>query len=175
MTDRSTQKGVRAERILVVDDEKQICEIITSMLIAANYECREGASGLEALALLESGEQFDLMLSNLLESGEQFDLMLSNLLMPELDGIGLLERTTDKYPDMSVVMVTGVHDVSMALSAMRNGAFDYLMKPFERQQLVAVVRRALDDRRMKLERRAYVSSLASQVATLTEQLLGRKS
>jgi DNA-binding NtrC family response regulator len=161
MTDRSTQNGVRAERILVVDDEKQICEIITSMLIAANYECREGASGLEALALLESGEQFDLM--------------LSNLLMPELDGIGLLERTTDKYPDMSVVMVTGVHDVSMALTAMRNGAFDYLMKPFEREQLVAVVRRALDDRRMKLERRAYVSSLESQVAALTEQLRGRKS
>jgi DNA-binding NtrC family response regulator len=155
MTDRSTQKGVRAERILVVDDEKQICEIITSMLIAANYECREGASGLEALALLESGEQFDLM--------------LSNLLMPELDGIGLLERTTDKYPDMPVVMVTGVRDVSVALSAMRNGAFDYLMKPFEREQLVAVVRRALDDRRMKMERRAYVSSLESQVATLTEQ------
>ena len=161
MTDRSTQNGVRAERILVVDDEKQICEIITSMLIAANYECREGASGLEALALLESGEQFDLM--------------LSNLLMPELDGIGLLERTTDKYPDMPVVMVTGVRDVSVALSAMRNGAFDYLMKPFEREQLVAVVRRALDDRRMKMERRAYVSSLESQVATLTEQLRGRKS
>jgi DNA-binding NtrC family response regulator len=161
MTDRSTQNGVRAERILVVDDEKQICEIITSMLMAANYECREAGSGLEALALLESGELFDLM--------------LSNLLMPDLGGIGLLERTTDKYPDMPVVMVTGVHDVSMALSAMRNGAFDYLMKPFERQQLVAVVRRALDDRRMKLERRAYVSSLESQVATLTEQLRGRKS
>ena len=161
MTDRSTQNGVRAERILVVDDEKQICEIITSMLMAANYECREGASGLEALALLESGELFDLM--------------LSNLLMPDLGGIGLLERTTDKYPDMSVVMVTGVHDVSMALTAMRNGAFDYLMKPFEREQLVAVVRRALDDRRMKLERRAYVSSLESQVAALTEQLRGRKS
>ena len=161
MTDRSTQNGVRAERILVVDDEKQICEIITSMLMAANYECREAGSGLEALALLESGELFDLM--------------LSNLLMPDLGGIGLLERTTDKYPDMSVVMVTGVHDVSMALTAMRNGAFDYLMKPFERQQLVAVVRRALDDRRMKLERRAYVSSLESQVATLTEQLRGRKS
>ena len=161
MTDRSTQNGVRAERILVVDDEKQICEIITSMLMAANYECREAGSGLEALALLESGELFDLM--------------LSNLLMPDLGGIGLLERTTDKYPDMSVVMVTGVHDVSMALTAMRNGAFDYLMKPFEREQLVAVVRRALDDRRMKLERRAYVSSLESQVAALTEQLRGRKS
>ena len=161
MTDRSTQKGVRAERILVVDDEKQICNVITIMLVAANYECRDAGSSLEALALLESGEQFDLM--------------LSNLLMPDLDGFGLLERTEHQYPDMPVVMVTGVHDVSVALSAIRNGAFDYLMKPFEREQLVAVVRRALDDRRMKLERRAYVSSLESQVATLTEQLRGRTS
>jgi DNA-binding NtrC family response regulator len=161
MTDRSTQKGVRAERILVVDDEKQICNVITIMLVAANYECRDAGSSLEALALLESGEQFDLM--------------LSNLLMPDLDGFGLLERTEHQYPDMPVVMVTGVHDVSVALSAIRNGAFDYLMKPFEREQLVAVVRRALDDRRMKLERRAYVSRLESQVATLTEQLRGRTS
>jgi|SRR5450631_846852 DNA-binding NtrC family response regulator len=161
MTDRSTQKGVRAERILVVDDEKQICNVITIMLVAANYECRDAGSSLEALALLESGEQFDLM--------------LSNLLMPDLDGFGLLERTEHQYPDMPVVMVTGVHDVSVALSAIRNGAFDYLMKPFEREQLVAVVRRALDDRRIKMERRAYVSSLESQVATLTEQLRGRKS
>jgi DNA-binding NtrC family response regulator len=161
MTDRSTQKGVRAERIIVVDDEKQICNVITIMLVAANYECRDAGSSLEALALLESGEQFDLM--------------LSNLLMPDLDGFGLLERTEHQYPDMPVVMVTGVHDVSVALSAIRNGAFDYLMKPFEREQLVAVVRRALDDRRMKLERRAYVSRLESQVATLTEQLRGRKS
>lgn len=161
MTDRSTQNGVRAERILVVDNEKQICEIITSMLIAANYECREAGSGLEALALLESGEQFDLM--------------LSNLSMPNLDGFGLLERAENQYPDMLVVIVTGVHDVSVALSAMRHGAFDYLMKPFEREQLVAVVRRALDDRRMKLKHRAYVSRLEAQVASLTEQLRGRKS
>ena len=161
MTDRSTQKGVRAERILVVDDEKQICNVITIMLVAANYECRDAGSSLEALALLESGEQFDLM--------------LSNLLMPDLDGFGLLERTEHQYPDMPVVMVTGVHDVSVALSAIRNGAFDYLMKPFEREQLVAVVRRALDDRRIKMERRAYVSRLESQVATLTEQLRGRTS
>ena len=68
--------------------------------------------------------------------------------MPDLDGFGLLERTEHQYPDMPVVMVTGVHDVSVALSAIRNGAFDYLMKPFEREQLVAVVRRALDDRRI---------------------------
>src|SRR5450631_659239 len=159
MTDRSTQKGVRAERILVVDDEKQICTIMVLMLHAAEYECCEATSGLEALAILESGERFDLM--------------LSNLLMPDLDGIRLLEHTKKKYPEMTVVMVTGVHDVSVALAAIRNGAYDYLLKPFEREQLLDTVSRALENRRHRLEHRAHVSSLEAQVATLTEQLRGR--
>jgi DNA-binding NtrC family response regulator len=154
MIDR-TQNDVRARRILVVDDEKQICEIITSMLASAGYECREAGSGLEALALLESGEQFDLM--------------LSNLLMPDLDGIGLLERTKDQYPDMSVVIDTGVHDISVAIAAFRNGAYDYLLKPFEREQLLDTVSRALESSRLRLEHRAYVSDLEAQVSTLTEQ------
>jgi DNA-binding NtrC family response regulator len=160
MTD-PIQNRVKAGRILVVDDEKQICEIIRTMLEAANYECREAGSGPEALVLLESGETFDLM--------------LSNLLMPDLDGIGLLERTKAKYPDMPVVMVTGVHDVSVALAAIRNGAYDYLLKPFEREQLLETVSRALESRRLKMERREQVSSLESQVAALIEQLRGRKS
>jgi DNA-binding NtrC family response regulator len=161
MTNGSTQNSVRAGRILVVDDEKQICEIITSMLIAANYECREAGSGAEALVLLESGDEFDLM--------------LSNLFMPDLDGIGLLERTKDKYPDMPVVLVTGVHDVSVVLAAIRNGAYDCLLKPFEREQLLETVSRALESRRLKMERREHVSSLESQVAALIERLRGPKS
>jgi len=161
MTDRSTQKGVRPKRILVVDDEKQICNIITTMLVAAGYGCREAASGLEALAMLESGDQFDLM--------------LSNLLMPDLDGFALLERTQRQYPDMFVVIVTGEHDVSVALSAIRNGAFDCLMKPFEHEQLLDTVSRALEKQSLELEQRAYISNLESQVATLTEKLRGRKS
>jgi DNA-binding NtrC family response regulator len=160
MTDR-TQNSVRAGRILVVDDEETIREIITSILAAANYECREAASGVEALALLESGEEFDLMLA---------DLMMKNM-----DGIALLERTKDQYPDMPVVIVTGVRDISVALATIRNGAYDYLMKPFEHEQLLAVVRHALEYRRLKLEHRAYVSNLELQVATLTEQLRVRKS
>jgi len=53
-------------------------------------------------------------------------------MMADLDGIGLLERTKEKYPDMPVVMVTAVHDISVALAAIRNGVTDYLLKPFER-------------------------------------------
>lgn len=145
-----------AERILVVDDEEAIREIVTSMLTSAGYSCRQACSGLEALAILDSGEEFELM--------------LSDLMMAELDGIGLLERTKEKYPDMPVVMVTAVHDISVALAAIRNGAYDYLLKPFEREQLLATVRRAMENRRLKMENRAYQSNLESLVAARTEQL-----
>ena len=145
-----------AERILVVDDEEAIREIVTSMLVSANYHCRQAASGVEALAMLNSGDEFELM--------------LTDLMMAELDGIGLLERTKEKFPDMPVVMVTAVHDISVALAAIRNGAYDYLLKPFEREQLLATVRRALENRRLKMENRAYQTNLESLVAARTEQL-----
>ena len=144
------------ERILVVDDEEPIREIISSMLSSAGYKTRQAASGMEALAILNS-------------SGE-FELMLSDLMMAELDGIALLERSKEKFPDMPVIMVTAVHDISVALAAIRNGAYDYLLKPFEREQLLAMVRRALEHRRLKLENRAYQSNLESLVAARTEQL-----
>jgi putative nucleotidyltransferase with HDIG domain len=144
------------ERILVVDDEEPIREIISSMLSAAGYKTRQAASGMEALAILNS-------------TGE-FELMLSDLMMAELDGIALLERSKERYPDMPVIMVTAVHDISVALAAIRNGAYDYLLKPFEREQLLAMVRRALEHRRLKLENRAYQSNLESLVAARTEQL-----
>jgi putative nucleotidyltransferase with HDIG domain len=145
-----------AERILVVDDEEPIREIISSMLSAAGYKTRQASSGHEALAILNS-------------SGE-FELMLSDLMMAELDGIALLERSKEKYPDMPVIMVTAVHDISVALAAIRNGAYDYLLKPFEREQLLAMVRRALETRRLRLENRAYQSNLESLVAARTDQL-----
>src|SRR5213592_2906154 len=145
-----------SERILIVDDEDPIREVVSSMLTSANFNCRQAASGMEALALLESGEEFELM--------------LSDLMMADLDGIGLLERTKERFPDMPVVMVTAVHDISVALAAIRNGAYDYLLKPFEREQLLATVRRAMENRRLKLENRAYQTNLETLVAARTEQL-----
>src|SRR5246500_5666462 len=145
-----------ADRILVVDDEEPIREIVSSMLMTANYECLQASSGLEALALLNSGEQFELM--------------LSDLMMTDLDGIGLLERTKEKFPDMPVVMVTAVHDISVALAAIRNGAYDYLLKPFEREQLLNAVGRALENRRLKVENRVYQTNLESLVEARTDQL-----
>ena len=144
-----------ADRILVVDDEEPIREIIDSMLSAAGYACKQAGSGMEALAVLTSGEEFELM--------------LSDLMMADLDGIGLLERTKERYPDMPVVMVTAVHDISVALAAIRNGAYDYLLKPFEREQLLNTVSRALENRRLKVENRDYQNNLESLVKERTRQ------
>jgi putative nucleotidyltransferase with HDIG domain len=145
-----------ADRILVVDDEEAIREIVCAILAAAGYSCKQAASGLEALATLDSGDVFELM--------------LSDLMMADLDGIGLLERTKEKFPDMPVVMVTAVHDISVALAAIRNGAYDYLLKPFEREQLLNAVGRALENRRLKVENRTYQTNLESLVEARTEQL-----
>ena len=145
-----------AEKILVVDDEESIREIVASMLAAAGYRSRQAGSGIEALEILNTGEEFALM--------------LSDLMMRDLDGIGLLEQTKIKFPEMPVIMVTAVHDISVALAAIRNGAYDYLLKPFEREQLLAAVRRALETRRLKLENRSYQSNLETLVAARTEQL-----
>jgi putative nucleotidyltransferase with HDIG domain len=144
------------DRILVVDDEEPIREIVASMLGTAGYACKQAASGMEALSVLNSGEEFELM--------------LSDLMMADLDGIGLLERTKEKYPDMPVVMVTAVHDISVALAAIRNGAYDYLSKPFEREQLLNTVSRALENRRLKVENRTYQTNLESLVKARTDQL-----
>src|SRR5882724_4021696 len=145
-----------ADRILVVDDEEAIREIVCSMLTNAGHQTRQASSGLKALEILNAGAEFELI--------------LSDLMMAEMDGIGLLERVKESYPDLPVIMVTAVHDISVALAAIRNGAYDYLLKAFEREQMLAMVKRAPEHRRLRLENRAYQSNLESLVAARTEQL-----
>ncbi len=145
-----------SERILVVDDEETIREIVSSMLRSAQYQTCQASSGMEALSLLDSGQEFDLL--------------LSDLMMAEMDGIALLERAKERFPATPVVMVTAVHDIQVALQALRNGAYDYLLKPFEREQLLNTVRRALETRRLKRENDAYRTNLEQLVAERTQQL-----
>ena len=144
----------KSERILVVDDEETIREIIASMLKGAHFQTRQAANGIEALALLESGEEFDLV--------------LSDLMMPEMDGTALLERAKERYPDIPIIIE--VPDLQVALQALRDGAYDYLMKPFERQQLMSAVHRALEDRRLKLANREYEKKLGTLTIPAAHEL-----
>jgi len=143
------------ERILVVDEEG-IRELVVSILTSADYTCTEATDGMQALARLDAGEEVELI--------------VTELMMPNLDGIGLLERTTEKYPDIPVVLMTSVDNISVALGAIRNGAYDYLLKPFGVEQLLSCVCRALENRRMKLENRAYRTNLETLVAHRTDAL-----
>ena len=152
----ATLSGMK-ERILVVNDDDPIREIICSMLTVEGYECREATGGLNALTLLS-------------ESSDEFDLIITDLMNDELGGIGLLERTKESCPNTPVVMVTAVHDISVVLAAIRKGAYDYLLTPFEREQLLAMVRRALEHRRLTLENRTYQIELEHLVDIRTGQL-----
>jgi putative nucleotidyltransferase with HDIG domain len=144
------------ERILVVDDEEPIREVVCSMLQNASYQCKQACSGVEALTILSTDNNFQLV--------------LTDLMMPEMDGVGLLEVVKAKHKELPVVMVTAVHDISVALASIRYGAYDYLLKPFEREQLLAVVRRALEANRLRVQNRVYQINLESLVNQRTKEL-----
>ena len=100
------------------------------------------------------------------------DLVLSDMIMPEMDGIKLLDWLREYDPEVPVIMVTAIHDISTALEAIRRGAYDYILKPFEKDQLFLGVGRALQHRRLVAENRSYQLKLEQQVEERTAQLTG---
>jgi putative nucleotidyltransferase with HDIG domain len=143
------------EKILVVDDEEAIREVVSTLLEARGYQCVpcvNGRAGLEAFRK------------------DTYDLVMSDIVMPEMDGMKLLSELRRSDPDVPVIMVTAMHDISIALEAIRAGAYDYILKPFEKDQLYLSVRRALEHRRLVMENQAYQSDLEQLVAERTQQL-----
>src|SRR5260370_27703128 len=98
------------------------------------------------------------------------DLILSDMIMPEMDGIKLLEWVREFDPDVPVIMVTAIHDISTALEAIRRGAYDYILKPFEKDQLFLGVGRALQHSRLIIDNRNYQRNLEQLVDQLTAHL-----
>ena len=101
---------------------------------------------------------------------DSYDLVLSDIVMPEMDGLKLLAELRMADPDVPAIMVTAMHDISIALEAIRAGAYDYILKPFEKDQLYLSVRRALEHRGLVMENRTYQSDLEQLVAERTRQL-----
>jgi cyclic di-GMP phosphodiesterase len=143
------------EQILIVDDELVIRDLLATLLELRGYTCVVAASGREALAQLHT---------------HSFDLMLSDIVMPGMDGLELLGRVHAYDGDMPVLMVTATHDISIGLEAIRRGAYDYILKPFEREQLFHAIDRALQHRRLVLENQRYQKNLELQVTERTSQL-----
>jgi putative nucleotidyltransferase with HDIG domain len=146
---------VELEKIMVVDDEEAIREVVSTLLESQGFQCTTAANGRIAAETFRN---------------DTFDLVLSDIVMPEMDGLKLLNEIRSQDPDVPIIMVTAMHDISIALEAIRAGAYDYILKPFEKDQLQLSVRRALEHRRLVLENRTYQSDLEHLVAERTQQL-----
>jgi two-component system cell cycle response regulator len=120
-------------RVLAVDDQRYFRELIEGLLTDEGYEVITASSGEEALHVLER---------------EDFDIVLTDLVMPGIDGTQLVQRIKDRQPDQEIVMVTGVVDVKTAVAAMKQGATDYILKPFDRKALASSLEKILKRRRL---------------------------
>src|ERR1700675_2027123 len=152
------QPTVEMENILVVDDEEAIREVVSTMLESKGYHC----------TAVQNGRVAQDQVKKLTP-----DLVLSDMIMPEMDGIRLLEWLREYDPEIPVIMVTAIHDISTALEAIRRGAYDYILKPFEKDQLFLGVGRALQHRRLVIENRNYQRDLEQKVEERTAQLISK--
>lgn len=145
-----------AQRILIVDDEAHIRNVMSSILARAGYEVAAADSVRQALDLVAAEQPFDIVLSDIMMAGA--------------DGLSLLDHLHRQNPYRLVIMVTAVHDISVAMAAIRCGAYDYLLKPFEREQLLAIVRRALDHVEVQRQNEMYKNNLEQLVTARTNML-----
>ena len=151
----ATEPGQRKARLLIVDDEPAVRDILSRSLQAGGYECVPAGEVAAALAELETGN---------------IDLVLSDIMMPGRSGIDLLGEVTSRWPDVGVIMLTAVADTSTAIHAMRLGAFDYIIKPFNLEEVQLSVERALEKRNLVLSNREYQQFLEQKVEEQTAEI-----
>ncbi|MCP5043163.1 MAG: response regulator, partial [bacterium] len=123
-------------RILAVDDQRYFRELLEGLLREEGYEVETVSSAEEALHVLER---------------DTFDVVVTDLVMPGVDGAELVSRIKERLPEQEIVMVTGVVDVKTAVEAMKRGATDYILKPFDRNTLADSLEKILRGRRLKEE------------------------
>ena len=131
-------------KVLVLDDEVQVRDCIRRQLTQSGYDTAGAGSALDAMNMLRSGF---------------FDLVVCDLCMPGSGGIEFLRQATVHHPDTGVVLMSGVHDLQLAVEAMRLGALDYISKPFTADRIAGTVAGALGRLRERAERRLYLKRL----------------
>jgi DNA-binding NtrC family response regulator len=138
-----------AARIVIVDDEPRMAAVVAMALERDGHTCEQCGSAADALAAVEA---------------RGADVVVSDLRMPDMDGLELLRRLHTARPDLPVILLTAHASVPSAVAAMRDGAFDYVAKPFDNDELRALVARALDLTRLTSENRWLRQELGSRYA-----------
>ena len=134
-------------RILIADDEEIVIRSCLRILDGDDFQVEAVQDGREALRKIEENP---------------YDVMILDIMMPNMDGLEVLRRVKETHPNMDVIMITGLSQIDTAVQAMKLGAFDYISKPFEPDELKLVVQRALERRRLLQENLTLKSELSSK-------------
>ncbi len=145
-------------KVLIVDDEPVVREVLRTVLSRAGYATSEAATAGEGLALF---------------ADPAVDLVLLDLMLPDRPGLSLLPELREKRPDVPVVVVTAYSSVESAIAAMKEGAFHYVPKPFRNEEVVHLVAQALEKRRLVAENLALKARLDS--GTDFPEMVGRSA
>ncbi len=122
--------------ILIIDDERIIIDSCLRILKNDDYELDTAQDGLEGLRKVDE---------------TSYDVVILDIMMPKIDGLEVLRRIKEGYPDVDIIMITGLSQIDTAVKSMKLGAFDYISKPFDADELRLVVSRALERRRLLTE------------------------
>ena len=134
-------------RILVADDEEIVIQSCLRVLSGGGFQVDAARDGLEALRAID-------------ENG--YDVLILDIKMPKMNGMEVLQRVKEAHPDIDVIMITGLHEIETAVQAMKLGAFDYLPKPFEPEELELVVARAFERRQLLQENISLKSEVSAK-------------
>jgi putative two-component system response regulator len=141
-------------RLLIVDDETEVRSVLRDLL-SVKYHCAEAPSAEEALSRLRA---------------EEFELVISDITMSGMSGLEMIPQVKTISPDTVIVMISGMQTIESAINALRLGAFDYLMKPFDLRQAEAAVARALEYHELVAAKRRYENHLEELVEQRTAEL-----
>ena len=146
-------------RVLIVDDEPYIRTTLSRLLSREGYDFVTAADGLEAWQTAQQGE---------------FDLLVSDITMPKMSGLELLGLVRARFPDLAVIMVTAVDSRETAVRALELGAYGYVMKPFDQDEILISAASALERRRLAVAEHRHRERLARVVRERTSELRARE-
>ncbi len=158
MNENFLKEDTNLNTILVVDDEPNIREYVKELL--------EEQGGYEAITASNGKEALDFFLKN----RDKIAIIMSDIKMPVMDGLEFLKEVKLIEPDAVVIMISALNDIKSAINAMDRGAYTYITKPFKMSELLIVVKRAIEKRKLLIENKRYQLHLEELVKERTKEL-----
>ncbi len=135
---------IEGSKVLLVDDNKEIIEILTDFLTLNGCNIFKASTGKEALEVLNRAD---------------LEIVILDVKLPDINGISLIDAIKIKNPTIGIIMITGYHDPNLIVEAMKKGASDFLIKPFEFDKLILVMMRVVRERGLLIEKQKYIDTL----------------